>query len=44
MKLLLVDDDVELGNLLCEYISAEGFAASRVLTGKEGVESALSGN
>lgn len=44
MKLLLVDDDVELGNLLCEYLSAEEFAASRVLTGKEGVESALSGN
>lgn len=44
MKLLLVDDDVELGNLLCEYLSAEGFSASRVLTGKEGVESALSGN
>lgn len=44
MKLLLVDDDVELGNLLCEYLGAEGFATTRVLTGKEGVEGALSGN
>ena len=44
MKILLVDDDVELGNLLCEYLTAEGFATSRVLTGKEGVEGAMSGS
>ncbi|KAA9002519.1 response regulator transcription factor [Affinibrenneria salicis] len=43
MKILLVDDDVELGNMLSEYLRAEGFNASRVLTGKEGIEGAMSG-
>ncbi|WP_409310508.1 response regulator transcription factor [Pectobacterium sp. B1J-3] len=43
MRILLVDDDVELGNMLGEYLNAEGFATSRVVTGKEGIEGAMSG-
>ncbi|TCW00486.1 response regulator transcription factor [Biostraticola tofi] len=43
MNILLVDDDRELGKMLSEYLTAEGFATSLVLTGKEGVEGALSG-
>lgn len=42
MKILLVDDDVELGSMLCEYLSAEGFSAEQVFTGKEGVDGAMS--
>ncbi|AUH02049.1 DNA-binding response regulator [Prodigiosinella confusarubida] len=42
MKILLVDDDAELGKMLCEYLGAEGFSASQVLTGKEGIEGAMS--
>lgn len=44
MNILLVDDDVELGDMLCEYLNAEGFSTYRVLTGKEGVEGAMSGD
>ncbi|GKW25872.1 response regulator transcription factor [Pectobacterium polonicum] len=44
MNILLVDDDVELGDMLCEYLNAEGFSTSRVLTGKEGVDGAMSGD
>ncbi|MBP2167788.1 two-component system OmpR family response regulator [Erwinia toletana] len=43
MKILLVDDDVELGTMLSQYLIGEGFDASLVLTGKAGVEGALSG-
>ncbi|CNI90803.1 MULTISPECIES: response regulator transcription factor [Yersinia] len=43
MKILLVDDDVELGTMLREYLSGEGFNAELVLTGKAGIEGALSG-
>ncbi|MCV9878606.1 response regulator transcription factor [Brenneria izbisi] len=43
MKILLVDDDVELGNMLGEYLNAEGFATSRVVTGKQGIDGAMSG-
>ena len=43
MKILLVDDDLELGTILSEYLTAEGFNASLVLTGKAGVDGALSG-
>ncbi|WP_304163711.1 response regulator transcription factor [Lonsdalea britannica] len=42
MKILLVDDDAELGSMLCEYLTAEGFNAEQVLTGKEGVDGAMS--
>jgi two-component system OmpR family response regulator len=44
MKILLVDDDLELGTMLSQYLIAEGFDASLVLTGRAGVEGALSGN
>ncbi|MFS2222149.1 response regulator transcription factor [Pantoea sp. B65] len=44
MKILLVDDDVELGTMLSQYLIGEGFDASLVLTGKAGVEGALSGD
>lgn len=43
MKILLVDDDLELGTMLSQYLIAEGFDASLVLTGKAGVDGALSG-
>lgn len=43
MKILLVDDDLELGTMLSEYLAGEGFNATLVLTGRAGVESALSG-
>jgi len=44
MKILLVDDDLELGTMLSQYLIAEGFDASLVLTGKAGVDGALSGH
>lgn len=43
MKILLVDDDAELGAMLSEYLGGEGFETTQVLTGKEGVRQALSG-
>lgn len=44
MKILLVDDDRELGKMLSEYLTAEGFDTSLALTGQEGVDGALSGD
>lgn len=44
MKILLVDDDAELGTMLREYLSGDGFNAELVLTGKEGITAALSGD
>lgn len=44
MKILLVDDDVELGTMLREYLNGEGFNAELVLTGRAGIEGALSGS
>ncbi len=43
MKILLVDDDLELGTMLSEYLIGEGFDASLVLTGQAGIDGALSG-
>ena len=43
MKILLVDDDVELGTMFSQYLIAEGFDAQLVLTGSAGIEGALSG-
>ena len=43
MKILLVDDDAELGAMLSEYLGGEGFDTTQVLTGGEGVHHALSG-
>lgn len=44
MKILLVDDDLELGTMLKEYLGGEGFTAKHVLTGKAGIDGALSGD
>lgn len=43
MKVLLIDDDAELGAMLSEYLAAEGFEASLVRNGEDGVSAALSG-
>ncbi|BCU89808.1 DNA-binding response regulator [Yersinia pseudotuberculosis] len=44
MKILLIDDDIELGTMLKEYLGGEGFNAKHVLTGKAGIDGALSGD
>lgn len=44
MKILLVDDDVELGSMLREYLQAEGFSATVALTGQAGIDGAMSGD
>jgi two-component system response regulator CpxR len=41
--ILLIDDDVELGELLTEYLTSEGFFVEAVPTGEEGLRKALSG-
>src|SRR5690606_22969506 len=43
-KVLLVDDDAELGAMLREYLQQEGFDAVHVEDGERGVHEALSGN
>lgn len=43
-KVLLVDDDVELVDMLKDYLEQEGFVAAAVHDGNAGVEEALSGN
>jgi len=42
-KVLLVDDDAELGGMLREYLQQEGFDAVHVQDGEQGVAEALSG-
>jgi DNA-binding response OmpR family regulator len=42
--LLVVDDDTELCQLLCEYLVPEGYDVETVHSGAEGVERALSGD
>jgi DNA-binding response OmpR family regulator len=42
-KVLLVDDDVELGAMLKEYLEQEGFEAAAAHDGETGVSEALSG-
>jgi len=42
-KVLLVDDDAELGAMLREYLQQEGFDAVHVQDGEQGVSEALSG-
>lgn len=43
LDILLIDDDLELGEMLCEYLRGEGYATSVVTNGLDGVEAALSG-
>jgi two-component system response regulator CpxR len=43
-RLLIIDDDVELCELLAEYLQPEGFQVEAVHTGTEAVEKALTGN
>lgn len=43
MKVLLIDDDAELGAMLGEYLAAEGFETAQILNGEDGVAAALSG-
>lgn len=42
MKVLLIDDDVELTNLLREYLTEEGFAVEATTDGRIGVAEAMS--
>ncbi len=42
-RLLLIDDDLELSELLTEYLSAEGFVIESVHDGETGVSKALQG-
>jgi two-component system, OmpR family, response regulator len=44
IRVLLVDDDVELSGMLREYLVGEGFATNAVNNGEAGIEEALSGN
>src|SRR5512138_3210586 len=41
--ILLIDDDIELCQLLTEYLGPEGFEVFAVHNGQEGLEKALSG-
>lgn len=43
-KVLIIDDDEELCELVSEYLTAEGFEATCVHDGAKGLEKALSGN
>src|SRR5215471_14647650 len=43
-RLLIIDDDAELCELLAEYLQPEGFQVDAVHTGTEAVETALTGN
>lgn len=42
-SILLVDDDIELTGLLCDYLAQEGFAVGVAHDGESGVREALSG-
>ncbi|MCB2187548.1 MAG: response regulator transcription factor [Deltaproteobacteria bacterium] len=43
MRVLLVDDDAELGAMLAEYLDREGMVTSLVHNGEDGVAAALGG-
>jgi len=43
-KVLIIDDDEELCDLVSEYLTAEGFETTAVHDGETGLESALSGD
>jgi len=42
-QILLVDDDVELSGMLCDYLNQDGFQATAVHDGEAGVAEALAG-
>lgn len=42
--ILLIDDDIELGALLAEYLDGEGFGIRVVHNGQDGIRHALSGD
>ena len=42
-RVLQIDDDVELGEMLCEYLQQEGFEAKAVHDAEQGVKEALTG-
>ncbi|MCG2765156.1 MAG: response regulator transcription factor [Desulfarculaceae bacterium] len=44
IRVLLIDDDAELGSMLTEYLGAEGFSTMVVSNGEDGVEAAMSGD
>ena len=41
VRVLLIDDDAELGSMLTEYLGGEGFTTTVVYDGEAGVEAAL---
>lgn len=43
MSVLLIDDDIELSQMLGEYLTNEGFRVTIVHLGHEGIQAALSG-
>lgn len=43
IRVLLIDDDAELGSMLTEYLGGEGFATTVVYDGEAGVRAALQG-
>jgi two-component system response regulator CpxR len=43
-EILIIDDDVELCELVSEYLKREGLSANYVHSGEEGVEAALEGS
>ncbi|WVD69811.1 response regulator transcription factor [Orbus wheelerorum] len=43
INILLIDDDVELSQMLSEYLTNESFKVTAVYTGQEGIDQALSG-
>ena len=43
-KVLIIDDDEELCELVAEYLSVEGFDTAAVHDGERGLETAMSGD
>ncbi|WP_245835442.1 response regulator transcription factor [Thalassospira mesophila] len=43
-RILLIDDDTELGEMLAEYLDGEGFEITVVHNGRDGISHALSGD
>lgn len=43
MRVLLIDDDAELGEMLSEYLAGEGIETAMAVTGEDGVAAVLAG-